>query len=113
MQAIHGTVEPMFNSGFVKLSNPLLGEFLRRQDGPVPDPEALDTQRSNDPISQINANILGPRRLTHRITLRLPVVGQLLNVRLVQRLLDGVAKPRRIEARCGRSLDVHVDLALI
>jgi hypothetical protein len=40
-QTVSGYLDPMLNSGFVELTDSLLGQIRRRKNGPVSDTEAL------------------------------------------------------------------------
>jgi len=40
-QTVSGSLDPMLNSGFVELTDSLLGQIRRRKNGPVSDTEAL------------------------------------------------------------------------
>jgi len=53
-QTVPGSLDPVFNSSFVKLTNLLFREILWRKDGPISDTELLGPERSDNPVAQVS-----------------------------------------------------------
>jgi hypothetical protein len=102
-QAVPGSLDPMLDGGFVKLTNSLLREFPRREDGSIADTEPLGSKGSDNLLPKLGTVTLhrsvnsGPWSRFAHIT-----VPQVRTVLFIIILLRGVlGEVRCVEARSG------------